>query len=78
MSQYPATRAYRDVRGTVDEVSISPSLFAIDGHTLRRLDVEAHKDDALRTFRDNLIARLHKAHGVDDVVAFSQAYEVYA
>lgn len=76
---FPATRAYLKIRRAVDEISSSHSLNAIDLAVLRGFDLEAHRTDTLRTFRQQLISRLNGITDADgyDVVVLSQLFEIY-
>ena len=74
---FPATCAFLTACHAVNEVASSHSLSAIDLATLRAIDLEAHRNSVLDTFRIELKSRLNKVKGVDDVTAFSQAFEIY-
>ena len=74
---FPTTRAYLEVRHEVDEISSSLSLSVFDFETLHAFDLEAHGNYILGTFRNELKSRLNKVKGIDDVTAFSQAFEIY-
>lgn len=74
---YPATRTYLKVYHNVDEISSSHSLNAINLGDLRTFDLEAHENNTLNTFRNELTSKLEKITSIDDVTAFSQVFEIY-
>ena len=74
---FPATRAYLKVRHGVDKISSSHSLSVFDLETLHAFDLEAHRNDILYAFRNELTSRLNKIKGLNDVTGFSQAFEIY-
>ena len=61
----------------VGERTRSHSLAAVDLTTLRAIDLEAHINPVLDTFRNDLKSRLGQVSGIDDVEAYSQAFEIY-
>ena len=74
---FPATSAYLAVCHTLNEYSTSLSLYSIELDILRAIDLEAHRNHILDTFRNDLRCRLDQVSGIDDVTAFSQAFEIY-
>ena len=74
---YPASSAFLAACHAVGEVTSSHSLTAIDLTTLRAIDLEAHVNPELDTFRNDLKSRLGQISGIDDVEAYSQAFEIY-
>jgi len=74
---FPATQAFLRVSHALGGYSNSHSLSAIDLETLRAIDQEAHRNPALKRLRNDLKSRLDKVATIDDVVAYSQVFEVY-
>ena len=74
---FPATTAFLTVCDDLGEYSSSYSLSSIDLDTLRAVDLEAHSNPILDRFRIDLKSRLEKVSGIDDVTAYSQAFEIY-
>ena len=74
---YPAIRAYILACHPVNDISESHSLSSIDLEMLRVIDTDANEDGVLDDFRKELIARLEECKTTDDVISYSQAFEVY-
>ena len=74
---FPATGAFLTACHDLNEYSSSHSLSSIDLDTLRAVDLEAHRNPILDMFRNDLKSRLEKVSGIDDVTAYSQAFETY-
>ena len=74
---FPATGAFLTVCHDLNQYSSSHSLSSIDLDTLRAVDLEAHRNPILDTFRNDLKSRLEMISGIDDVTAYSQAFEAY-
>ena len=74
---FPATRAFLAVLQELDEYSASHSLSLIEEDYLRAVDLEAHSNPDLNYLRQNLKSRLRNCSGIDDVTAYSQAFEIY-
>ena len=74
---FPASGAFLAASHAVGELTRSHSLAAIDLATLRAIDLEAHRNPVLDTFRNDLKSRLDKGSDIDDVTAYSQSFEIY-
>ena len=75
---YPATTAFLDTCNAVNELSSNHSLSSMGLEELRAIDRKAHQDTVLNTFRTELITKLGRAAAnIDNVMAFSQAFETY-
>ena len=74
---FPATSAYLAVCHALHEYSTSHSLYSIELDILRAVDLEAHRNQVLVTFRNDLKCRLEQVSGIDDTTAYSQAFEIY-
>ena len=76
---FPMTNAFLAACDVVNELSYSHSLAQIGSEALRVIDMEAHTNAALDSFRKELISKLRKRKGnVDiDVEAFNEAFNVY-
>ena len=74
---FPATSAYLAVCHALHEYSASHSLSSIDLEILRAIDLEGHRNQVLDTFRNDLKSRLDQVSGIDDITAYSQAFEIY-
>ena len=74
---FPATSAYLAVCHALHEYSTSHSLSSIDLEILRAIDLEADRNQILDTFRNDLKSRLDQVSGIDDITAYSQAFETY-
>ena len=77
---FPMTNAFLAACDVVNELSYSHSLAQIGSEALRVIDMEAHTNAALDSFRKELISKLRKRKGnvdIDDVEAFSEAFNVY-
>lgn len=74
---FPATGAFLAALHELSEYSASHSLSVIEEDFLRAVDLEAHGNPDLNRLREDLTSRLHKRSGIDDVTAYSQAFETY-
>lgn len=74
---FPATSAYLAVCHALHEYSTSHSLSSIDLELLQAIDLEAHRNQILDTFRNDLKSRLDQVSGIDDTTAYSQSFEIY-
>ena len=74
---FPATSGYLAVCHALNEYSTSHSLSSIDLEILRAIDLEAHRNQILDAFRNDLKSRLDQVSDVDDITAYSQAFEIY-
>lgn len=75
---YPATSAFLDTCNAVNAVSSNHSLSSMGSEELRAIDRKAHQDAVLDKFRTELIENLRRAAAnIDNVTAFSQAFETY-
>ena len=74
---FPGSNAFLAAIHAVRELTRSHSLAAIDLTTLRAIDLEAHVNPVLDTFRNDLESRLRQVSAIDDVEAYSQAFEIY-
>ena len=74
---FPASNAFLAASHAVGELTHSHSLAAVDLATLQVIDLEAHVNPVLDTFRNDLKSRLGQVSGIDDVAAYSQVFEIY-
>ena len=74
---FPATGAFLRACHDLNAYSSSHSLYSIDLDTLQAVDLEAHDHPIVDSFRNDLKSRLEKISGIDDVTAYSQAFETY-
>ena len=74
---FPATAAFLSACHGLSGYSSSHSLSSIYLETLQAVDLEAHGDPALASFRKELKSRLEKTSGIDDVTTYSRAFETY-
>ena len=74
---FPATSAYLTVCHALNEYSTSHSLYSIELDILRDIDLEAHRNQVLDTFRNDMKRRLDQVSGIDDITGYSQVFEIY-
>lgn len=74
---FPASSAYLAACHALNEYSTSHSLSSIELDVLRAIDLEAHKNQVLGTFRNDIKSRLDQVSDIDDITAYSQVFDVY-